>query len=69
MIKRSLKRKEDLQKISADNSLSKKMIRILDKDISESILKELKDEETKEEKLRISKEEFLNNIHNIYKGV
>ena len=69
MIKRSLKRKEDLQKISADNSLSKKMIRILDKDISESILKELKDEEPKEEKLRISKEEFLNNIHNIYKGV
>ena len=60
MIKRSLKRKEDLQKISADNSLSKKMIRILDKDISESILKELKDEEPKEEKIRISKEEFLN---------
>ena len=60
MIKRSLKRKEDLQKINTDNNLSKKMIRILDKDIYESILKELKDEEPKEEKIRISKEEFLN---------
>lgn len=60
MIRRSLKRKENLQKINTDNDLSKKMIRILDKDISESILKELKDEEPKEEKIRISKEEFLN---------
>ena len=60
MIRRSLKRKENLQKINTDSDLSKKMIRILDKDISESILKELKDEEPKEEKIIISKEEFLN---------
>lgn len=60
MIKRSLKRKENLQKINTDSDLSKKMIRILDKDMSESILKELKDKEPKEEKIRISKEEFLN---------
>ena len=60
MIRRSLKRKENLQKINTDSDLSKKMIRILDKDMSESILKELKDKEPKEEKIRISKEEFLN---------
>lgn len=61
MIRKSLERKEKLQKIDTNNRLSKKMITVLEKDITDSMVEEVRKEKPEEKvKELITKEEFLN---------
>lgn len=60
MIRKSLERKEKLQKIDTTNRLSKKMINVLEKDLTDSMIEEVRKDKP-EEKIKelITKEEFL----------
>ena len=59
MIKKSLERKEKLQKINTTNRLSKKMISVLEKDLTDSMVEEVRKDKPEEKvKELITKEEF-----------